>query len=105
MEPTHHDALLQAVHAAYESRDADEARRLLQNGKEPVNCSIFLHCDDADYLQWLLSNNIITTSETETEHWPGLQEKQLQCNALPEIERPRCILSGEWEESGFSPRE
>lgn len=93
MEDQPHAAFWQSVHTAYENRDPAEARRLLQNAQEPVNCAPVLRCDDEDYIRWLLSNNLIPTGAI-TETWPELQELQLQCTALPEAARPDCILKG-----------
>ena len=94
------EELWQAVYAAYEAKDPEEARRLLNTGREILNCSILLHCEDEDYLRWLLHHQLIfpTGKNEELEHWPGLQEKQLQCDTLPEPQRPGCILNGEWHD-------
>lgn len=91
--------LLQAVHAAYERRDIDEARRLLHSTDTLMDCSRFLHCGDEDYIRWLLSNAILPLDPTDAQTWPSLQERQLQCDALTEMERPRCIIEGEWKSS------
>lgn len=90
-------ALWQAVHAAYEARNLPEARRLLHHSNPPSLCDYLHHCDDEEYVCWLLDNNLIPTN-TQAPAWPDLQERQLQCNALPESERPRCIQHGEWED-------
>lgn len=92
--------LWNAVHEAYEKHAPDEARLLLQQNTALVDCSLLAHCNDADYLLWLLSHDLIrkeslTLSDNE---WPGLQERQLQCDILPEPQRPVCILRGEWEQ-------
>lgn len=94
------EELWQAVYAAYEARDAEEARRLLNTGKAVVDCRLLQHCADEDYLRWLLHHQLIfpTEKNEETERWPGLQEKQLQCDTLPEPQRPGCILNGEWHD-------
>lgn len=88
--------LLQAVHAAYEARNPDEARRLLHTRANQSDCHAILRCGDAAYLRWLLSHEILPTGQSPAT-WPEIQEKQLQCNALTEQERPKCILTGEWE--------
>ncbi len=45
------DALWQAVHAAYEDRNPDEARRLLSHGGATIDCSRILRCGDEDYIR------------------------------------------------------
>ena len=87
------DALWQAVHAAYEDRNPDEARRLLSHGGATADCSRILRCGDEDYIRWLLSLDILS-QPSDSEAWPDLQEIQLQCPALPESERPGCIMEG-----------
>lgn len=87
-----------ALHEAYESHNPEEARRLFQQSGTVVNCSILQRCGDEQYIQWLLHNNIIHGEQEGHESWPGLQERQLQCNDLDESQRPRCILEGDWEE-------
>lgn len=57
--PAEQENLLQAIHAAYEARNLDEARRLLQNNPSPINCSLLANCKDEQYLQWLLDNHFI----------------------------------------------
>ena len=100
MEATPHAVLWQAVHAAYEARDPDEARRLLHAGTPVPDCSILLRCGDEDYIRWLLSHELISLSPADTEAWPTLQERQLQCNALTESARPACILDEpEWQQT------
>ena len=86
--------LWQAVHTAYEERNPDEARRLLHTGAAAPDCSVVLRCGDEDYIRWLLSNELIIPP-TVTDVWPELQELQLQCPALPEADRPACILNGD----------
>lgn len=97
MDSSSHSALWLAVHAAYEAHDLDEARRLLQNGTSPLECSTILHCGDEDYVRWLLSNELISLPPGVAEIWPDLQELQLQCNSIDEAARPRCILHGKLE--------
>ncbi len=89
--------LLQAVHTAYENRDPEEAKRLLHTGLSIQDCSRIWRCGDTDYINWLLSNDILPITPSESD-WPELQELQLQCTALPEEERPACILTGRIEE-------
>jgi hypothetical protein len=89
-------ALLQAVHAAYESHNPEEARRLLHTQASLSDCHAILRCGDEAYLNWLLSHDLLPTGQSTTS-WPEMQERQLQCDALAEPERPRCILTGEWE--------
>ena len=84
-----------AVYNAYESRDAEEARRLLQSEESTPDCSIPLRCGDLEYVRWLLSNDLIPRSEQYSNIWPELEEIQLQCNALNEPARPACILNGD----------
>lgn len=88
-----HAALWHAVHQAYENRAPDEARRLLRNGSAGRDCSSILRCGDEDYVRWLLNHELISPPAV-TDIWPELQELQLQCPALPESERPACILTG-----------
>lgn len=98
MEQPEDTTLWQALHTAYEERNPQEARRLLNNGAIPGNCCFLQRCSDIDYLRWLLDNKLIVpSSDTPRETWPERQEKQLQCDALPEAERPHCIIDGEWE--------
>lgn len=97
--PQNEEDLWNALLEAYEKHAPDEARLLLQQNAPMVNCRLLAHCNDADYLLWLLSHDLIrkeslTLSDNE---WPGLQERQLQCDTLPEPQRPVCILRGEWE--------
>ncbi|MBR5879744.1 MAG: hypothetical protein IKY91_09315 [Akkermansia sp.] len=87
------DALWQAVHAAYEERNPDEARRLLSHGGVTMDCSRIWRCGDEDYIRWLLSLDILQ-AQADSDSWPGLQEIQLQCPALPESARPACIMEG-----------
>ena len=87
------DALWQAVHEAYENRNPDEARRLLAHSGATLNCSRIRHCENEDYIRWLLSLDIFQT-KVDSEIWPDLQEIQLQCPALPETDRPACIIKG-----------
>ena len=87
------DALWQAVHAAYEDRNPDEARRLLSHGGATADCSRILRCGDEDYIRWLLSLDLLPQQQN-FDAWPDLQEIQLQCPALPEADRPACILNG-----------
>lgn len=95
MDSTTPSSLWQAVHTAYENRDLEEARRLLRNGASPLACSAILRCGDEDYVRWLLSHELITPPPDLEETWPELQERQLQCDALPESERPDCVINGE----------
>ena len=96
--------LWNAVHAAYEAHAPEEARRLLQSNSDLVDCSLIVRCGDEDYLRWLLSNDLLPSEAlAAVEAWPGLQERQLQCDALPAAQRPRCILQGDWDESGSQP--
>lgn len=88
-----HAALWNAVYLAYENHDPAEARRLLRNGGSTIDCSRILRCGDEDYIRWLLSNELISPPSV-TDIWPELQELQLQCPALPESDRPACILTG-----------
>ncbi len=98
MEHPDETALWQALHTAYEERNPQEARRLLNNGTLPRACSLFQRCGDIDYLRWLQENKLVgTPSDSAPETWPERQEKLLQCDALPEAERPSCIIDGEWE--------
>lgn len=90
---TTHTELWQAVHTAYEAHNPDEARRLLNSGGTAPDCSVVLRCGDEDYVRWLLSNELIAPP-TAADVWPELQELQLQCPALPEEDRPACILDG-----------
>ena len=94
------ETLWLAVYAAYEAKDPEEARRLLHTGSDIMNCGLLHHCGDEEYLRWLLHHQLIFPAEKneETERWPGLQEKQLQCDTLPEHQRPGCILNGEWHD-------
>ena len=94
------ETLWQAVYAAYEAKDPEEARRLLHTGRDIMNCGLLHHCGDEEYLRWLLHHQLIfpAAKDEEAERWPGLQEKQLQCDALPESQRPGCILNGEWHD-------
>lgn len=94
--------LWQAVHAAYEARDLNEARRLLCNGVCQVDFTHMPYRDDVEYITWLLSHQLLPPSQ-EPPEWPTLQERQLQCDALDESARPRCILQGEWEEPPPAP--
>ena len=87
------DALWQAVHAAYEDRNPDEARRLLSHGGATIDCSRILRCGDEDYIRWLLSLDLLPQQQNFNT-WPDLQEIQLQCPALPEADRPACSLNG-----------
>lgn len=98
MEESDSPALWQALQTAYEQHNPEEARRLLNNGTIPLNCSQFRNCSDIEYLRWLQDNKFLETQAPPAEYaWPELQEKQLQCSLLPEAERPACILEGEWE--------
>ena len=98
MEEADTTALWQALQTAYEQHNPEEARRLLNNGTAPRNCSHICNCSDSEYLRWLLDNRLIETlPPPAAASWPELQEKQLQCNILPEAEHPSCILEGEWE--------
>ena len=90
-----HAAFWQAVHTAYENKAPDEARRLLRSNNPPPDCSRILRWGDEDYVRWLLSNDLIAPPPAD-EVWPELQEIQLQCPALPEAQRPGCILEGRW---------
>ncbi|MBR1982065.1 MAG: hypothetical protein IKA23_04870 [Akkermansia sp.] len=100
--PTHHEAMWQAIHAAYEARDPAEARRLLQHATPQLTCDYLHRCSDEDYIKWLLENQLIPSGDlgSAEDAWPGLQESQLQCNALPEAQRPDCIVDGNLPESG-----
>ena len=84
-----------AVYNAYESHDVAEARRLLHCEGQTPDCSELLRCSDVDYVRWLLSNELIPKTADNRETWPGLEELQLQCDALREAARPACILKGE----------
>ena len=98
MEESDTTALWQALQTAYEQHNPEEARRLLNNGTAPRNCSHIRTCSDSEYLRWLLDNRLIETlPPPAAASWPELQEKQLQCSILPEAEHPSCILEGEWE--------
>ena len=92
------DALWQAVHAAYENRNPYEARRLLNHSGALLDCSRIRQCSDEDFIRWLLSLDILQPQGI-TASWPDLQEIQLQCPALPEAERPACIMEGILESS------
>lgn len=98
MEESDTPALWQALQTAYEQHNPEEARRLLNNGTVPRDCSHIRNCCDTEYLRWLLDNRLIESLPPPAAvSWPELQEKQLQCSILPEAERPSCILEGEWE--------
>lgn len=94
MEDSSREELWQAVHAAFERHDPAEARRLLQSGTCPPDCSWLAGCSDEDFLRWLLSHRLLPSGAVET-GWPSLQELQLQCDALAEADRPACVLRGE----------
>ncbi len=100
MEESDTPALWQALQTAYEQHNPEEARRLLNNGTVPRDCSHIRNCCDTEYLRWLLDNRLIESLPPPAAvSWPELQEKQLQCSILPEAERPACILEGEWEKT------
>ena len=94
MDLPFHADLWQAVHTAYENRAPEEARRLLGSRMPLPECSRLLRCGDEDFVRWLLSNDIIAPPPA-AEVWPELQELQLQCSALPEENRPACIMDGQ----------
>lgn len=96
MDTAPQSALLQAVHAAYESHNPEEARQLLLTQATLNDCHAILRCGDVAYLNWLLSHDLLPTHLSVSPEWPSFQEKQLQCDALPEEARPRCILDAEW---------
>ena len=94
-------ALWQAIYEAYEAHAPEEARRLLGTESPLLNCAEIPHCNDEDYIRWLLHHQLILVSQNQNlaDNWPNLQERQLQCNALPEPGRPDCILKGEWKDA------
>lgn len=97
MESHTDDQLWQDVHKAYEEHDLQEAGRLLGKAPAAMDCSRLADCGDIDYFRWLLNQQMLVLTAGNADSWPGLQEKQLQCNALEESARPRCILHGEWD--------
>lgn len=90
--------LWQALHAACEEHNPEEIQRLLDDGTVPPDCQSRTECSDLDKMRWLQEGKRPAPAVSPPDKdWPSRQENQLQCDALPEAERPACILDGEWE--------
>lgn len=93
------DTLWQRLLACYKSNTPGEAEKLLLSNQKEFPLSPPVDGDELACVRWLVRNRLITIPEDNESGWPGLQEIQLQCNALKESERPDCILHGKLNHS------
>lgn len=96
------------------SWDSSTIAHLLQNGDEPyllwlLDCGLEPHLEEC-YQATLLGRRTTPRlvcrllerganpyrDEAKEELWPGVQELLLQCDALPEAQKARCLLREEW---------
>lgn len=94
------DTLWRRLLASYKSDNPEEAERLLLHNQREMLLQPPINGEELACIRWLISNRLITIPEDNESGWPGLQEIQLQCNALKESERPDCILHGKLHHSG-----